>query len=65
MGAPPRCQPCPECNSTLASYPEGHREPQPHDFTLVQEVRTDQGVCTVTHCNLCYRRRDEIEKEQP
>lgn len=61
--SPYPCQGCPECNTTLETHPDLHREPKPHDFSEVQTVMTDEGPKSVTYCRWCMRRRDEIESD--
>jgi hypothetical protein len=58
---PYACSRCAECGSDLATHPDFHREPKPHDFSFIEKVRTDQGEATITCCRYCMRRRDEIE----
>ena len=61
---PNRCDSCSSCGSDLALGPDRHRDPESHDFTLVQEVDTDQGVATITYCRWCHLTRAEIERRK-
>jgi len=64
--SPPLCAKCDECGTSLATGPKGHVEPKDHDFSMVTQVKTDEGLKPLTRCKYCYRTRDEIEKlKQP
>lgn len=59
---PPLCAACYKCGSGPGASPTTHREPQPHDFTSVKTIRTDQGEATITRCRYCLKTRPQIEK---
>ena len=61
---PSRCQKCAKCGSSLAQSPSEHREPESHDFSLVETVETDQGQATITRCRYCHHTKKEIGKEE-
>lgn len=61
---PPLCSKCGTCGSDLAGGPEAHREPKDHDFSLVDEVATDEGPKPLTRCRYCVRTKAEIEARQ-
>lgn len=64
MGARPRCEACPDCGTTLAQSPAGHGEPEPHDFSCLEQVETDNGQATLTRCCHCLKTRAEIAKRE-
>jgi hypothetical protein len=59
---PDRCRPCLKCNSTLAAHPDGHGEPQPHEF-VAHDVATDAGPQPLSRCRTCQRTKAEIERD--
>lgn len=60
---PTRCFKCDECGSDLASGPENHREPLPHEF-VETKVTTDYGEKTLTRCSHCMKTKAQIESGQ-
>ena len=60
---PPRCAACAKCGSGPGYSPTTHREPEPHDFSSVEKLQTDQGDATITRCRYCHRTRAQIEKQ--
>lgn len=62
FGETRRCDQCSKCKSGPGWSPETHREPEPHDFSRIEKVQTDQGDGTITRCRYCYQTRAEIEK---
>lgn len=51
------CQGCPDCKTTLAEAPSGHREIQPHQW-VPTPIETDSGEAFVTRCARCGERWD-------
>jgi hypothetical protein len=66
MGSMPprRCRGCSECGTNLSPSPTLHRDPEPHDFTSVEEVATDKGAFTITKCRMCRRTKAEVAADQ-
>lgn len=58
---PYQCDRCPKCGSDLASHPDHHREPKPHDMQPT-EVQTDAGPATLSRCRFCHRTQAQIDK---
>lgn len=58
---PAKCAKCAECGSDLAPGPDSHLEPGEHDFSMVEEIETDQGKATITRCTFCHRTKKEVE----
>jgi uncharacterized protein with PIN domain len=56
----PRCARCPKCGSDIAPGPNSHRDPVAHDFSLVAQVDTDEGLKPLSRCLHCGRSRREI-----
>lgn len=56
------CQGCEECQTTLAEYPDDHRPLQPHQWQVVEETKTVDGVVVkhvkYEHCAVCERNRE-------
>lgn len=59
--SPDRCYGCPKCGMTLASHPDNHRTPEPHDFTGSIRQMSEVGPVDVPVCRYCHRTRWEIE----
>ena len=59
---PNRCFKCEKCGSDLAQAPGLHRDPVPHDFTSIENIKTDQGDMTITRCRYCHRTKAQIER---
>ena len=57
---PALCRRCDECGSDLATNPDLHREPKPHDWR-VEQVDTDNGKQPRTYCRYCLKTKAEIE----
>jgi hypothetical protein len=53
------CQGCPKCNTTLASHPNYHKAPAPHEFITRYNPKTGEPYEV---CNKCYDRKDELEQ---
>ena len=58
---PYQCSSCKHCGSDLAQAPDLHRDPVPHDFSHVEQVRTDEGPKPLTRCKYCHHTKEEIE----
>ncbi len=58
------CEGCEECGTGPGQSPTTHREPVPHDFSMVTKVNTDEGEKTLSLCKHCYRSRRQIEQEE-
>ncbi|MDE2103781.1 MAG: hypothetical protein KGL39_41470 [Patescibacteria group bacterium] len=56
------CDGCPDCNTTLTQHPDYHEAPEPHEFSSVQNITTDQGPATITRCRWCGKTREQIER---
>lgn len=39
----PSCSACPKCGKTLAESPDGHREPEPHDWLVEWKIDAKTG----------------------
>ena len=63
-GETPRCASCDDCGSGPGYGPDTHREPEPHDFSSVEGIQTDQGAATITLCRYCHNTRAQIEKRR-
>jgi hypothetical protein len=59
---PDRCDGCLYCGTTLALAEEACTEPMPHDFSVAQIIRTDDGQATISHCLYCGRTRQQVEE---
>jgi len=59
MGVFP-CDRCRECGSNLATGPDLHEEPRPHQM-IATKVETDSGEGTLTRCTWCGKTRKKIE----
>jgi len=57
---PYRCSGCKKCNTNLTEHPDDHKEPEPHDFTSVEQVMTDEGYQPVTRCRWCGKNQKEL-----
>ena len=57
---PPRCRGCDECGTNLASSPDLHHDPEPHNYQPTS-VETDEGTKTLTRCTHCFKSRKELE----
>ena len=60
---PPQCARCRKCGSDLASSPDRHREPEPHNF-VAHQVETDEGPKPLSRCSYCFGSRVEISKRE-
>lgn len=49
---PPPCRGCKKCGTTLATHPENHSKPEPHQFQA-KMVDTDEGPKPLTRCEWC------------
>lgn len=56
---PRRCTRCKKCGSNLASGPESHSEPEPHDVIRVP-VETDTGEAFLSTCSWCFKTKAEL-----
>ena len=57
----PRCRRCSKCGSNLATSPEFHDEPKPHEIYR-GTVLTDEGeVPGISRCYFCNQTKAEIE----
>lgn len=61
---PYQCHACPKCGSDLATGPNVHQEPKPHDFSHVTQVATDEGPKPLTRCRYCGCTQAEVEEAQ-
>lgn len=34
---PAKCEGCPECNTTLETHSDFHRQPEPHEFIIMYD----------------------------
>lgn len=55
-----QCAKCPKCGSDLAQHPDYHHEPAPHDFSLIEQVQTDEGPKPLTRCKFCLKTPAEV-----
>lgn len=57
-----RCFACPQCGSDLATHPEGHSEPLPHEYGPPEwEIDKETGErWQVRRCVMCHR-KERIE----
>lgn len=61
----PACQACKSCKKTVASGPDGHRDPEPHVWTKVSHGRGDDGKpLTSTACAVCHISKFDYEQEK-
>lgn len=64
---PALCASCSKCGSDLATSPELHREPRPHEFRVEKVMaETDDGeveVGEISRCFYCSRTKKEIKME--
>lgn len=44
------CQGCEECNTTLASHPEGHKELAPHEYEIMYYQHTGKPYKICKNC---------------
>lgn len=52
-GMPPQpCQGCSKCGTTLATRPDGHKTPEPHDFEVRYDSKTGKPKRQI--CKRCY-----------
>lgn len=52
--SPADCESCDTCHTTLARYPDEHRDPVPHELEVVKQVRKGEFV-EVTQCRRCHK----------
>jgi hypothetical protein len=45
------CQGCEICNTTFASYPDGHKELQPHDWFITYNQNTGKPYKRCKNCH--------------
>lgn len=58
------CEVCEKCGSTPATHPDGHADPEPHDFVLRYNEET--GKASHYICTKCYKKKtleEAIEKK--
>ena len=60
--SPYPCSKCNKCGSDLASSPDGHSNPLPHEF-LPTLIETDLGEAVLSRCKWCHRTKKECDKE--
>lgn len=57
---PPLCMACPRCGTGLAPENGFPLAPEPHTFSFVEEVETDEGLRPLTRCLYCLRTRYQL-----
>ena len=63
--SPPLCGKCSKCGGSALKDSEGnYREPLPHDFSMVSDVETDEGLKPLTRCKYCYHTKKQLEKPE-
>jgi hypothetical protein len=60
MGGNPACSGCKECDTTLATHPDLHRETEPHKF--VQRFKASDGSRDKDLCVACMATREPIDE---
>lgn len=53
--APPLCEGCGECHTTLEQFPSLHREPAAHEFETLYDEHTGEPY---QRCTRCLKKKD-------
>lgn len=64
MGVP-KCAWCDRCQTAPWPTKSGHPTVRvPHDFSMVEQVNTDEGLKPLTRCKFCLKTPAQLKKEE-